>query len=115
MKTHPVKTVKKPWGKEIWFAQTRKYVGKLLFIKKGHRLSLQYHKKKMETLYTLEGSYWLEMNGKAGRMKKGTSVHFPAGTVHRMTARYGDVVIAEVSTPEVNDVVRLQDDYKRIA
>lgn len=109
-----MKEVKKPWGKELWFAQTKKYVGKFLFIKKGQRLSLQYHKKKDETLYALKGDYWLEMNGKKRKMKMGSAVHFPPKTIHRMTAKYGDVVIVEVSTPEVEDVVRLADDYHRV-
>ena len=108
-----MKIVKKPWGKEIWFAQTKKYVGKLLFIRKGHRLSLQYHKKKDETLYTLNGPCDLEINGQKKKMKNGSSVHFPPKTVHRITAKYCDVLLVEVSTPEVFDVVRIEDDYKR--
>lgn len=109
-----IKTVKKPWGKEVWFAHTNKYVGKLLFIKKGHRLSLQYHRKKDETLYALRGPYLLEMNGKKRKMLQGSVIHFPPKTVHRMEAKYRDVVLIEVSSPEVADVVRLEDDYKRV-
>lgn len=108
-----MKTIHKPWGKEIWFAHTKKYVGKLLFIKKGRRLSLQYHKKKDETLYTLKGHYWLELDGKKKKMKSGSVVHFPPKARHRMEAKYGDVTLIEVSTPEVHDVVRLADDYHR--
>ena len=108
-----MKTVKKPWGKEIWFARASKYVGKILYISKGHRLSLQYHKKKEETLYTLKGPYLLEVNGKRKKMKTGTVAHFPPKTIHRIQAHYGNAVIIEVSTPEVEDVVRLQDDYGR--
>lgn len=127
-----MKIVKKPWGKELWFAHTDKYVGKLLFLKKGNRLSLQYHKKKDETLYALKGDYLLEIyplksrraratkslfhrvNGKKRKMKQGSVIHFPPKTVHRMEAKYGDVVLIEVSTPEVEDVVRIEDDYKRV-
>jgi mannose-6-phosphate isomerase len=112
-----MKTVKKPWGKEIWWASAPGYVGKFLHIKKGHRLSLQYHKVKHETLYTLEGRYLLEVGGKTKRrkrvMKQGSVIQFKPGTVHRMEAPYGDVTIVEVSTPEVWDVVRLDDDYGR--
>ncbi len=108
-----MKIVKKPWGKEVWFAHTPKYVGKLLYIRKGHRLSLQYHNVKEETLYTLKGPYLLEMNGKKKKMKTGSVAHFPPKTIHRMQARYGNVTIVEVSTPEVEDVVRLKDDYNR--
>ncbi|MBI2915742.1 MAG: cupin domain-containing protein [Elusimicrobia bacterium] len=110
-----MKRVRKPWGREVWFAQTPRYVGKLLYIRKGHRLSLQYHNKKEETLYTLQGPYMLEKNGRKKKMKSGSSVHFPPKTIHRMTAQYGDVILIEVSTPEVEDVVRLQDDYHRIS
>ena len=109
-----LKIVKKPWGMEVWFAHTKKYVGKFLHIRKGHRLSMQYHKKKDETVYALKGPYRLEINGKAMKIETGKSVRIAPGTVHRMSAKYGNVVIVEVSTPEVEDVVRLQDDYNRI-
>lgn len=108
-----MQTVKKPWGKEVWFARTNKYAGKLLYIRKGHRLSLQYHKKKDETLYALKGACLLHKNGKIIKMKTGAVVHFPPKTIHRITAKYGDVILIEVSTPELHDVVRLSDDYVR--
>lgn len=108
-----VKKVAKPWGHEAWFAQTKRYVGKLLVINKGHRLSRQYHKVKHETLYVLKGRLWLEL----GRTKKtvgpGTAFDIPPKTIHRFEARYGRVTLLEVSTPEVEDVVRLSDDYGR--
>jgi quercetin dioxygenase-like cupin family protein len=107
------KVVMKPWGKEVWFAHTPKYVGKLLYIKKGHRLSKQYHRFKDETLLTDQGSYWLEMNGRGRKMPPGSVVRFRPGTIHRMEARYGDVRIIEVSTSQLKDVVRLDDDYRR--
>ena len=109
-----MKVVKKPWGKEIWFAYNRKYAGKLLYINRGHRLSLQYHKKKDETMYALKGSYLLEINGKKRKVKEGEVVHFPPKTIHRTTAKYGNVILIEVSSPELNDIVRLSDDYNRI-
>jgi quercetin dioxygenase-like cupin family protein len=110
----PLKVVEKPWGREIWFAFTPKYVGKLLFIKKGHRLSKQYHRLKDETLYTDSGRYLLEINGRKKLMKPGSAIRFTPGTVHRMEARFGDVRIIEVSTSQVKDVVRLDDDYNRV-
>lgn len=112
-----LKVVLKPWGREIWFARTKKYVGKILIIKKGKRLSRQYHKVKHETLYTDQGKYILEL-GKEGKQKKlmkpGSVFVVKPRTIHRMHAKFGDVRILEVSTPEVWDVVRMQDDYGRI-
>ena len=116
MKNNPIKIVLKPWGKEIWFAHTKKYVGKILIIKKGQRLSRQYHKVKHETLYTDSGKYILELGATGAKkriMKPGDAFVVTPKTVHRMFAKYGDVRILEVSTPEVWDVVRLQDDYGR--
>lgn len=113
MAQQKIKTIKKPWGKEVWFAGTKKYVGKLLYIKKGHRLSLQYHRKKDETIFVLQGSVLLTTNGRTKKMRIGSAIHLPPRTIHRMTAKYGDAILVEVSTPEVSDVVRLEDDYKR--
>lgn len=112
--TRVLKTVLKPWGKEVWFARTPKYAGKLLFIRKGHRLSKQYHRFKDETLYTDKGTYLLELDGRKRRMPPGSAVRFRPGAVHRMEARYGDVRLIEVSTSQLRDVVRLEDDYRRV-
>ncbi len=108
-----VKIVKKPWGHEIWYAQAPKYVGKILTINKGHRLSRQYHNVKHETIYTLKGRWLLELGGKTLVQKPGMAVAIPPKTVHRFCAPYGRVTILEASTPEVEDVVRLSDDYGR--
>lgn len=108
-----LKIVSKPWGREVWFAVTPKYVGKFLIIRKGHRLSLQYHRRKMETVYTDQGRYLLEMNGRRQIMRAGSVVTFQPGVIHRMTAKFGNVRLVEVSTPQVKDVVRLSDDYGR--
>jgi len=112
-----VKTVPKPWGKEVWFAESPHYVGKLLFIRKGHRLSKQYHRVKHETLYTLKGRCLMEVGTlKRTRrkvMEPGSAIELRPGTVHRMEARFEDVTLVEVSTPQVWDVVRLDDDYGR--
>ncbi|MEW6558153.1 MAG: cupin [Elusimicrobiota bacterium] len=108
-----MKIVKKPWGKEVWFAHTKKYVGKLLFIKKGHRLSKQYHRIKHETLYTLKGRYIMEFGNSKKIMNEGTVIVIPHKKTHRMFAKFCDVTLIEVSTPQVRDVVRLEDDYGR--
>ncbi len=112
-----MKVVDKPWGHESWFAQAPAYVGKILFIKKGHRLSKQYHRQKHETIYTLKGRYLMEVGTqKRTRLKvmaEGSVIELKPGTVHRMEAKFGDVTLVEVSTPEVWDVVRLEDDYGR--
>lgn len=108
-----MKIVKKPWGCEIWFAHTKKYVGKILIIKKGCRLSKQYHNFKHETLYTDKGKYVMEINGRKRIINKGQSVVIPPKTIHRMHAKFGNVKLIEVSTPQVQDVVRIEDDYGR--
>ncbi|MFH1367639.1 MAG: cupin domain-containing protein [Elusimicrobiota bacterium] len=116
MNASKLKVVPKPWGKEIWFARAKKYVGKILIIKKGKRLSRQYHKVKHETLYTDQGRYVLELGAKGAEkkvMKQGDVFVVKPRTIHRMHAKYCDVKIIEVSTPELWDVVRLQDDYGR--
>jgi len=110
-----MKTVKKPWGSEIWFAQNDKYVGKILTVKKGHRLSRQYHEKKHETFYSIQGRFLLEINGRTRTVKEGQPVTIKPGIIHRMHAKFCDIRIVEVSTPEVWDIVRIDDDYGRRA
>ena len=109
--------IEKPWGFELLFAHTPRYAGKLLFIKKGHRFSLQYHKKKDETLYILEGKALLEIEGNDGQLVQSEvssdyCFRVPPLTKHRLQA-IEDTVIFEVSTPELEDVVRVDDDYGR--
>jgi len=108
-----MKIVKKPWGYEKWFAKCGKYVGKILFIQKGHRLSKQYHKIKHETIYTMNGRYVMELKTGKRIMEEGSVITIPPKRIHRMYAKFGDVTLVEVSTPEVWDVVRLEDDYGR--
>ena len=108
-----IKRVPKPWGHELWWAQAPKYVGKLLVIEKGKRLSLQYHKKKHETIFTLRGRLRLRLGSRTSVVGPGNAVPIPPRTVHRFEAPFGRVTLLEVSTPEVWDVVRLQDDYGR--
>ncbi|MBN1383345.1 MAG: cupin [Elusimicrobia bacterium] len=108
-----MKIVKKPWGYEKWFAVAEKYVGKILFIKKGRRLSKQYHKVKHETIYTFKGRYIMELAKGKKLMKQGSVIVIPPKRIHRMYAKFCDVMLIEVSTPQVKDVVRLEDDYGR--
>ena len=111
-----VTKVDKPWGHELWWAQTDRYVGKLIHVKKGHALSLQYHNKKDETIFVHSGRILFEMKVDGEMTKRemgpGEAVHVTPPTVHRMTA-LEDTDIFEVSTPETDDVVRLEDRYGR--
>ena len=109
--------VDKPWGHEIIWAHTEKYVGKILFVKAGERLSLQYHEVKDETIYVLSGKMVFEVGERDKEredliMKAGDSYRIRPFTVHRMIA-VEDTQILEASTPELNDVVRLEDSYGR--
>lgn len=108
-----VERVSKPWGHELIFARTRKYVGKILVINKGHRLSLQLHRRKHESLLVLRGRLRLTLAGKTATLDPGKAFTIPPRTVHRFEAPQGRVTLVEVSTPELWDVVRLQDDYGR--
>ncbi len=110
-----VRTVEKPWGREIWYAQAPRYVAKILIIHKGRRLSRQYHKVKHETIYTLRGRLRLELGSARRIVGPGSAFTIPPGTVHRFEAPFGRVTLLEASTPEVWDVVRLADDYGREA
>jgi mannose-6-phosphate isomerase len=112
-----MRTVQKPWGKEEIWAETPKYVGKYLYISKGHRLSSQYHEKKEETIRVLSGKLLLEIgagdNSSSMILDEGQIYHVTPLTIHRFCAAYDDVVLVEVSTPELEDVVRISDDYSR--
>jgi len=108
--------VEKPWGYEIHWAKTDRYVGKIIHVDAGHALSLQYHNIKDETIYLQSGRilFEIERNGVLERheMRPGAHVHITPKTVHRMTA-IEDSDIFEVSTPEIHDVVRIEDRYGR--
>ena len=112
------KYVKKPWGYEIIWAQTSDYVGKLLFIGSSKRLSRQYHEIKEETIMVVSGTLMLEIgpanNIEEKILKVGESFHITPKLIHRFNAKFGDVEIMEVSTPHLEDVVRIEDDYNRI-
>lgn len=109
--------VEKPWGYELRWAITDRYLGKVLHVNKGEALSLQYHERKDEYHYVVKGVVDMELGGPDGtlathRMSAGDTLHLPPGTRHRLTA-VEDTDIFEVSTPEIDDVVRLDDRYGR--
>ena len=113
-----VRRVDKPWGYELIWALTDTYCGKVLFVKAGHALSLQFHREKDESWLVQSGRAKLEL-GDAGQatlveevVGPGYAFHYKPGTVHRVTA-LEDTTILEVSTPQLDDVVRLEDAYGR--
>jgi len=111
------KVVEKPWGHEEIFAVTGDYVGKVLVIRAGHQLSLQFHKVKEETIYLASGEMQLELEDEQGQVQvltltRGMHAHIAPGKKHRMSA-VSDCEVFEVSTPHLDDVVRLEDKYGR--
>ena len=112
----PVKRVPKPWGYELIFAKTERYVGKILHINRGESLSLQFHEIKEETLFVVAGELKLTIEVDGDRreviLRSGEAFHIPPRMIHRMEA-LEDTDLAEVSTPELDDVVRLEDRYGR--
>jgi mannose-6-phosphate isomerase-like protein (cupin superfamily) len=117
MKKEP-RRVEKPWGHETIWAETSQYVGKILHVKAGEALSLQYHREKDETIYLLSGRmrFWTAPLGSdltEVSLQAGESYRIGPGTVHRMEA-IDDCDILEASTPHLEDVVRIQDRYGRV-
>ena len=113
----PLSTVTKPWGGEELLAHTDLYALKRIHVKVGTRPSLQYHERKSESLYLLSGLMLIELGEsrdslRVDELRPGETVDIPRAWVHRVTALEESVII-EVSTPELDDVVRLQDDYGR--
>jgi mannose-6-phosphate isomerase-like protein (cupin superfamily) len=109
--------VPKPWGYEHIWAETDRYAGKLIAIETGQRLSLQVHERKLESLYVLSGVLRLHLEDAAGEMRHvdlrpGDHAHIPVGRRHRFEA-LERVELIEVSTPELDDVIRLEDDFGR--
>jgi len=110
--------VEKPWGFELIWALTDVYCGKVLFVKEGQSLSLQYHREKDESWLIQSGSARIELGAVGeppefdGIVAAGAAFHYRPGTVHRITA-VEDTTILEVSTPHLDDVVRLEDSYGR--
>jgi len=112
-----MRKIDKPWGHELIWAETSKYVGKILHVVNGFSLSRQYHNVKDETIMVKSGVLTLEIGQEDSRsivkMKEGEVYHILPGTIHRMCALDGDVDVLEASTPELDDVVRLEDSYGR--
>jgi mannose-6-phosphate isomerase len=109
--------VPKPWGHEIIWAKSDRYVGKILHINAGEELSVQYHNRKDETIYLLSGEMAYRVQGSDDklddvRLNVGESFRNTPGTIHQMIA-VTDCDVLEVSTPELDDVVRLSDKYGR--
>lgn len=112
--------IDKPWGHEEVWALTDNYAGKILHITEGQRLSLQYHREKQETIYVLEGTLELVLEEQSRKHNRsvilvpGESYHIEPLTIHRFAATQGsDVKLMEVSTTQLNDIVRIEDDYSR--
>ena len=109
--------VNKPWGHETIWAETDRYVGKILFVRGGERLSLQLHRRKDESIYVVRGRLRLTLEGEDEALDQvdlapGESRRILPGRRHRFEA-LEDCELVEVSTPELDDVVRLEDDYGR--
>ncbi len=116
--SHGVRRVEKPWGYELIWAHTERYVGKLLHINAGERLSLQFHKVKDETVHVHSGRMRFVVEEDGAMVERvlgpGESYHIRPFTKHRMIAET-DCDVLEASTPELDDVVRLEDKYGRSA
>ena len=114
---HAVRTVPKPWGEERIFAETPRYAGKLITIRRGQSLSYQYHNVKDETVHVLDGTLGMEYELDGIRstveLRPGETFHIRPLTKHRMFADVEDCLLVEVSSPELDDVVRLEDIYGR--
>ncbi len=113
----PVRKIEKPWGYEVIWATTELYCGKLLFVRAGEELSLQFHREKDETIYVHEGRLEFELGDEAGAVASevvtpGAAFRLRPGTLHRLRA-LEDSLLVEVSTSQLDDVVRLEDRYGR--
>jgi mannose-6-phosphate isomerase len=113
----PVRRVEKPWGHELIYAVTDRYCGKLLFVREGEMLSLQLHERKDETIFLQSGRAVVEIAGSGEPLRNeevepGRAFRIEPGTIHRLRA-LEDSLFLEVSTPDLDDVVRLEDRYGR--
>jgi mannose-6-phosphate isomerase len=108
--------VDKPWGYEVIWAKSDQYLGKIMVIGPGKRMSLQYHEKKEETIYVMNGSLRVWESNKDDQfiiLETGNIYHVKPGQVHRFGADKTAVMLMEISTNYIDDVVRLSDDFKR--
>jgi quercetin dioxygenase-like cupin family protein len=110
-----MEVIEKPWGFELIWAKTDNYVGKMIHINPKQRLSLQYHNEKEETVFVIDGTLlnYTDESSPPQEIRTGQSFHVKPGLVHRFGAGKEVVEIIEVSTPHLDDVVRLADDYDR--
>jgi mannose-6-phosphate isomerase len=112
-----IRRVEKPWGHEVIWALTDRYAAKILVIEAGHRLSLQYHERKLESIYVLSGRLRLWLQGDDGEVRSeemgpGETRLVGVGRIHRFEALERTELV-EVSSPELDDVVRIEDDFGR--
>ena len=112
-----MKTINKPWGKEEWIELNNKYCFKKIYLNAGQRTSYQYHEKKLETTYVLDGKIEVLLENELGEIEKiimqsGDNYTVKPLRKHRVTA-LTDAIYLEASTPEVDDVIRIQDDSGR--
>ena len=108
-----METRKKPWGEEVTWAKTAHYAAKIIIVNPNEELSLQYHRVKDETILVFHGECTLTIGKEVRDCKEGFSITIPHGVVHRISAKDKTVILFEVSTPELDDVVRLEDKYGR--
>lgn len=109
-----MKTIEKPWGREVWWAETEHYLAKIIIVRPGAKLSLQYHKVKHETMYCAAGRGLLQLGDRRITMEPGVAVDIPPGAIHRLEADAdSELTVFEVSTPHPEDIVRLDDVYGR--
>ena len=104
---------KKKWGGEAWLVYTDKYALKILYVNQGNRLSLQKHKVKQETWQVLKGAPEITLGDKVFTVSVGDVIHLPAGSIHRLSAPTNDIEVLEVSSPELWDLERIEDEYNR--
>lgn len=107
-----MKEILKDWGKELWIAEEAEYGGKILIVKENKGTSQHYHKDKKETIYCFKGLVDIILADKTTTLKEGEDITLLPKTIHRIAGRK-DSVLFEVSTPQLSDVVRLQEDPKR--
>ena len=105
--------IEKPWGYEEWLEVNDRYVVKRLFMRRGHQCSLQYHERKKETVVVLDGTLTVLLDGEVLTIKPFDMITIPPGQRHRMRADELDCLYLEASTPELDDVVRIEDAYGR--
>ena len=106
--------IDKPWGAEFLIEHNERYLVKTLLMRDGHRCSLQRHHRKHETVIVLKGAIYVHLEDSEVHLNEGDRIVLTPGMIHRMEARGADCLYLECSTPELDDVERLEDDYKRI-